>query len=57
MLQEDRPEAFRWFGERTRPRPAAAGASRRKTLFGETPNTTRKDAYAPRSFRKSTIGQ
>jgi hypothetical protein len=23
-------------------------ASRRKTLFGETPNTTREDAYAPR---------
>jgi hypothetical protein len=22
-------------------------ASRRKTLFGETPNTTRGDAYAP----------
>ena len=56
MLQEHRPEAFRWFGERTRPR-VHFPASRRKTLFGETPNTTREDAYAPRSFRKSTIGQ
>jgi hypothetical protein len=27
-------------------------ASRRKTLFGETPNTTRGDAYAPRNLRR-----
>ena len=33
-------------GERTRPR-VHFPASRRKTLFGETPNTTRGDAYAP----------
>jgi hypothetical protein len=26
-------------------------ASRRKTLFGETPNTTREDAYAPQTPR------
>ena len=25
-------------------------ASRRKTLFGETPNTTRGDAYAPQTY-------
>ncbi|MGA7882020.1 MAG: hypothetical protein WCD63_14245, partial [Terrimicrobiaceae bacterium] len=30
-------------------------ASRRKTLFGETPNTTRGDAYAPRSLRRAII--
>jgi hypothetical protein len=35
-------------GERTRPR-VQFPASRRKTLFGETPNTTRGDAYAPRT--------
>jgi hypothetical protein len=37
------------FGERTRPR-VQFPASRRKTLFGETPNITRgtlRDAYAP----------
>jgi hypothetical protein len=38
-------------GERTRPR-ARFPASRRKTLFGETPNTTREDAYAPRTLRR-----
>ena len=27
-------------------------ASRRKTLFGETPNTTREDAYAPQTLRR-----
>jgi hypothetical protein len=26
-------------------------ASRRKTLFGETPNTTREDVYAPQTYR------
>ena len=31
---------------------AAAGASRRKTLFGETPNDTREDAYAPQILRR-----
>ena len=34
--------------ERTRPR-VQFPASRRKTVFGETPNTTRGDAYAPQS--------
>jgi hypothetical protein len=38
-------------GERTRPR-VQFPASRRKTLFGETPNNTRGDAYAPQSYRK-----
>ena len=36
-------------GERTRPR-VQFPASRRKTLFGETPNTTRGDAYAPQTL-------
>ena len=50
-------DIFKWLGrresgERTRPRPAAAGASRRKTVFGETPNTTREDAYAPQKDRR-----
>jgi hypothetical protein len=42
------------FGERTRPR-VQFPASRQETLFGETPNTTREDAYAPQTlptFRK-----
>jgi IS30 family transposase len=30
-------------------------ASRRKTLFGETPNTTRGDAYAPRPLDTATL--
>jgi hypothetical protein len=38
-------------GERTRPR-LQFPASRRKTLFSETPNTTREDAYAPRTLRR-----
>jgi hypothetical protein len=38
-------------GERTRPR-VKFPASRGKTLFGETPNSTRGDAYAPRTYRK-----
>ena len=37
-------------GERTRPR-VQFPASRRKTLVGETPNTTRGDAYAPGTTR------
>ena len=37
-------------GERTRPR-VQFPASRRKTLFGETPNNTRGDAYAPQTPR------
>jgi hypothetical protein len=37
-------------GERTRPR-VQFPASRRKTLFGETPNTTRGDAYAKPRMR------
>jgi hypothetical protein len=37
--------------ERTRPR-VQFPASRRKTLFGETPNTTREDAYAPRTLQR-----
>ena len=47
-------------GERTRPRPAlpaAAGASRRKTLFGETPNNTRGDAYAPQTYPETVASQ
>ena len=39
-----------WAHERTRPR-VPFPASRRKTLFGETPNTTRGDAYAPQIGR------
>jgi hypothetical protein len=30
-------------------------ASRRKTLFGETPNTTCGDAYAPQILRRATM--
>ena len=40
-------------GERTRPRRVLACNFRRlagKDLFGETPNTTREDAYAPQTF-------
>ena len=44
-------------GERTRPRPAAAGASRRKTVFGETSNTTRGDAYAPQTYPETVASQ
>jgi hypothetical protein len=35
------------FGERMRPRPAAAGASCRKTVFDGTPNTTRGTRMLP----------
>ena len=44
-------------GERKRPRRAAAGASRRKTPFGGTPNSTRGDAYAPRLPKPSNLGE
>jgi hypothetical protein len=37
-------------GERTRPR-VIFQASRRKTVFGGTPNTTCEDAYAPQKTR------
>jgi hypothetical protein len=40
--------ARRVSGERTRPR-VQFPASRRKTLFGETPKTTGGDAYAPQT--------
>jgi hypothetical protein len=43
-------EALVW--EHTRPR-VQFPASRRKNLFGETPNTTRGDAYAPQTSRRS----
>jgi hypothetical protein len=40
----------------TRPRPAVARRLPErlagKTLFGETPNSTRGDAYVPRTYRK-----
>ena len=32
-------------------------ASRRKTLFGETPNTTRGDAYAPQTYPENVASQ
>jgi len=41
---------WRGSGERTRPR-VQFPASRRQTLFGVTPNTTRGDAYAPQTPR------
>ena len=45
-----------WAGERTRPR-VQFPASRRKTLFGETPNTTREDAYAPQTLGAAAISE
>jgi hypothetical protein len=45
-------EALVW--EHTRPR-VQFPASRRKNLFGETPNTTRGDAYAPQTHRNFPI--
>jgi len=31
--------------------------SRRKTVFGETPNTTRGDAYAPQTYPETVASQ
>ena len=49
-ISETPRRARRGSGERTRPR-VQFPASRRKTLFGEAPNTTRRDAYAPQTAR------
>ena len=49
--------ALKRLGSALRPRRAVSGASRRKTLFGETPNTTRGDAYAPRSYSETVASQ
>jgi hypothetical protein len=43
-------------GERTRPR-VQFPASRRKTVFGETPNTTRGHAYAPQTYPETVASQ
>ena len=48
--------AGRYSGERIRlgESSRAISASRRKAVFGETPNTTRGDAYAPQTFQSAT---
>ncbi len=46
----------RGFGERTRPR-VQFPASRRKTLFGETPNTTRGTRMLPGTPRAATTSE
>ena len=50
-LSEEVSEMLTASGERTRPR-VQLPASRRKTLFGGTPNTTRGDAYVPQTYPK-----